>query len=80
MMMTQDNAFLLFKDSNDTVDYYNLNKHSRNDRLTKTESTTNTNEQTTLSELVAGEHLYEVLSTGNTTHSSSSGKVRNRFI
>ena len=80
MMMTQNNSFLLFKDSKDTVDYYNLNKHSRNDRLTKTESTTNIYEQLTPSELVAGEHLYEVLSTGNTTHSSSSGKVRNRFI
>ena len=55
-----NNAFLLFKDSNDRVDYYNLNKHSRNDGLAKTESTTNTNEQTTPSELSAGEHLYEI--------------------
>ena len=55
--MTQYNAFLLFKDSKDTVDYYNLNKHSRNDGLNKTESTTNTYEQISPSELVAGDHL-----------------------
>ena len=61
----QNNAFLLFKDSKDTVDYYNLTKHSRNDGLNETESTTNTYEQITSSELSAGEHQYEILPTGN---------------
>ena len=44
MMTTQNNSFLLFKDSKDADDYYNLNKHSRNDGQPETESTTNTYE------------------------------------
>ena len=70
----------MFKESKDTVDYYNLNKRNQNDRPTETESTTNTYEETTPSELVAGEHLYEILPTGKYSYSSSSSGVRNRFI
>ena len=70
----------LFKDSKDCGDNYNLNKHIQSDGLNETESTTNTYEQTTPSELVAGEHLYEVLPTGKTTHSFSSATVWNKFI
>ena len=54
--------FLLFNVSKGGGDYYNFIKHSQSDGLIQTESTANSYEQTTPSELIAGEHLYEILS------------------
>ena len=54
-------CFSLFNVSKGSGDYYNINKHGQSDGLIKTESTANTYEQTTPSELIAGEHLYEIL-------------------
>ena len=73
MLLLQYNIYL-FKESKETVDYYNQNKQDQDGGQTETESTTNSYEQITPSELSAGEHQYEIPPAGKfSTYSFSSG-------